>query len=493
MLHLTAHNERTDGAPGAVETETLWQGQDTPFHILSVEGPDGYARAGGIASRVTGLAQALAELGFPTHLWFVGDPNLPGHECQGPLHLHRWCQWISHYHPGGVYVEEEGKRHDYAASLPPFLLYEALLPHLRQGGRAVVLAEEWHTVDAVLHLDWLLRREQMRDQVTILWNANNVFCFDRVDWARLSRAAVITTVSRYMKHLMQRMGVEALAIPNGLGAEDLVPVRREREMVATFRSRTRGRTVLSKVARWDPDKCWLLAIETVRLLKTQGWRPLLIARGGVEAHGEEVMHAAAAAGLHVEERTAPDAGGGGLLEVVKRTRNIDVLSLRSYLNPAARRVLYRGSAAVLTNSRHEPFGLVGLEAMAARGVACTWCSGEDYAAPGQNALVLETDDPQEFVGLFRALRANPGQERALRQAGRLTAKRYAWPQIIQGILLPRLRMLADHNPLLPYTPTWHSPAYGMPTAAITTMAGGRRLAMPHKPMPSVYGEERRRA
>jgi hypothetical protein len=30
------------------------------FHLLSFEGPDEYARAGGIASRITGLSEALA-------------------------------------------------------------------------------------------------------------------------------------------------------------------------------------------------------------------------------------------------------------------------------------------------------------------------------------------------------------------------------------------------------------------------------------------------
>jgi hypothetical protein len=70
-----------------------------PFHLLSFEGPDDYARAGGIATRVTGLAQALAEAGYETHLWFVGDPDLPGHERHDQLQLHRWCQWISRYHP----------------------------------------------------------------------------------------------------------------------------------------------------------------------------------------------------------------------------------------------------------------------------------------------------------------------------------------------------------------------------------------------------------
>jgi hypothetical protein len=79
---------------------------DTQFHILSFEGPDDYARAGGIASRISGLSQALAAAGFETHLWFVGDPQLPGHENRGQLWWHRWYQWISRYHPAGVYDGE---------------------------------------------------------------------------------------------------------------------------------------------------------------------------------------------------------------------------------------------------------------------------------------------------------------------------------------------------------------------------------------------------
>ena len=105
------------------------------FHVLSFEGPDGYSRAGGIASRIEGLAQALAGLGFETHLWFVGDPALPGHESHGALHLHRWCQWISRYHPAGVYDGEEGKRNDFAGSLPPYLMGQVLRPHLARGRR----------------------------------------------------------------------------------------------------------------------------------------------------------------------------------------------------------------------------------------------------------------------------------------------------------------------------------------------------------------------
>ena len=415
------------------------------FHILSFEGPDAYAFAGGLATRMTGLAHTLAEAGYETHLWFVGDPQRPGHETVDRLQLHRWCQWISHYHPGGVYDGEEGKRLDYASSLPPFLYEEVLLPRLRQGKRAVILAEEWHTVDAVLHLDWLLRNAGVRHQVMMLWNANNTFAFDYIDWGRLSGAAIITTVSRYMKHLMQDLGANPLVIPNGLSAETLLSP--EREAVKTFRVRVRGRTVISKVARWDPDKRWLLAINTVGAMKRMGWRPLLIARGGVEPHGSEVLAAAAAAGLRVVDRPLPQQGVRGLFHALEGLDGIDIVNLRSPLDSESRLMLFHGSAAVLANSQHEPFGLVGLETMAAGGVACIGYTGEDYAVPGHNALALETDDPQEFLDLFGALRVNPFADRALRRAGRATAQHYTWPQVVYRNLLPRLGLAggAPHN------------------------------------------------
>ncbi len=150
------------------------------FHILSFEGPDAYSRAGGLASRVIGLSETLAELGFETHLWFVGDPDAPGDETRGNLHLHRWCQWVSQFHRGGVYDGDHGKSVEYAASLPPYLVSRVLAPHLLGGGRAVVLAEEWQTANAVLHLHWLLRYAGLRDRATILWNANNIFGFEHI-------------------------------------------------------------------------------------------------------------------------------------------------------------------------------------------------------------------------------------------------------------------------------------------------------------------------
>lgn len=123
--------------------------------------------------------------------------------------------------------------------------------------------------------------------------------------------------------------------------------------------------------------------------------------------------------------------------------DIDIVNFCSPLDPAGRLVLLHCAAAVLVNSQHEPFGLVGLETMAAGGVACTGYTGEDYTVPGHNALALETNDPQEFLDLFGMLRLDPTMDRALRRAGRITAQHFTWLQITHCILLPRLHLIAS--------------------------------------------------
>jgi glycosyltransferase involved in cell wall biosynthesis len=408
----------------------------TQFHTLCFEGPDAYSRAGGVASRITGLNEALVANGFDAHLWFVGDPKLPGDEVWNGIHLHRWCQWISGYYPGGVYDGEEDKCRDYSASMPP-VLSERIVRFLASGGdRVVVFAEEWHTADAVLHLDWLLRQARVRDRVMILWNANNTFGFHRIDWGRLARAAVITTVSRYMCHKMWDLGVNPIVLPNGIPPDAFVfPDRRA---VAEFRRRTQGRVVLAKVARWDPDKRWLLAIDTAAELKKAGMKPLLIARGGIEEHGREVLARAHEVGLRVVDRVAAERTPQGLLDCLTGVEGVDVLNLRTSLTPDMSRILFRAADAVLANSAHEPFGLVGLEAMAAGGLACTGRTGEDYAVPGWNALVLQTDQPSEFVRQFNRLRGDPREAQSIRRRGIASAKQYAWSQVVQRNIMPHL-------------------------------------------------------
>lgn len=202
---------------------------NTVFVILSFEGPDRYAQAGGLGVRVTQLSRTLAEHGFETHLFFVGDPDLPGMQQQvgGRLLLHRWWHWISLYHPLGVYDGEEGKRRDFTASAPPFIVEEIVRPAVAPDRRLVVLAEEWHTAEALCWLSDLLHAAGLRQQAIMFWNANNTMAFHRVDWKRLNSVATLTTVSRYMKQLMRGLGLDPLVILNGIPADLLKPVNAE--------------------------------------------------------------------------------------------------------------------------------------------------------------------------------------------------------------------------------------------------------------------------
>jgi len=409
--------------------------------MLAFEGPDAYSRAGGIATRVIGLADALAERGLDTHLWFVGDPRLPGVEQRGRLTLHRWCQWISSYAPLGVYQDEEGKERDFASSLPPYLMKEYLAPHLAGGGQAVVLAEEWHTAHAAIHLDWLLRDAGLRDSASLVWTANNLFGFERIDWPRLARASEIATVSRYMRGCMQALGVDPIVTPNGLSPEALTPP--DGAAVEVLRRSVAGRTLLAKMARWDPDKGWLASVEIVACLKQRGVRPLLVARGGSEAYGSIVLARARARGLSVSRQRISKEGVGGLLGAVARGCESDIVLLESQVDREPRGVLFRAADVVLANSRHEPFGLVGLETMAVGGIACTGATGEEYASAGENALVIAREDPGDFLAQFDALFARSDRVEAMRRAGLRTARKYSWRRVIDAHLLPRIAQLRD--------------------------------------------------
>lgn len=242
-----------------------------------------------------------------------------------------------------------------------------------------------------------------------------------------------------MRQRMEPLGVQPLVLPNGLPEEAFAtPERRD---AAALRACLEGRLALAKVARWDPDKNWLGALRGVALLRDQGLQPLLVARGGAEAHEAEVRDAARAAGLRWVDRPLGGPGAPGPVEALADLGRADVVCLRAPLDGEACRALFREVAAVLADSLFEPFGLVGLETMAVGGVACTGLSGEDYAIPGRNALVLQTRDPRELAGVLARLRAHPDEERSLRRSARITARQYAWTEVARRVLLPRLSLL----------------------------------------------------
>ncbi|GAC1395041.1 MAG: hypothetical protein NVSMB65_13880 [Chloroflexota bacterium] len=420
--------------------------------LLCFEGPDQYAQAGGLGVRITELADALAQAGYVTHLLFVGDPHLAGHEVrgEGKLHLYRWSQWISGYYPAGVYQGEEDKLRDWNATVPPFVVDSLARPAVAAGKIVVVLAEEWHTAASLMAISDLLHWNGIRRHALLLWNANNTYSFHRLDWPRLSFVAQLTTVSRYMRYYMGTMGLNPLVIPNGIPARLLAAGNAAGGGSDVLRAIFPDRLLLFKIGRFDPDKRWLMAVEAVARLKEAGQAVVLLARGGIEPHGHEVLNYARSRGLTVHDLTAPPGAPRAAetcLDVLRAAPPGDVYNLRFFLPEDFVTLVYRGVDAVLANSGHEPFGLVGLEVMAAGGLAVTGATGEDYAVGFQNAIVIETDDAGEIVASLLYLHAHPDEAVRLRAGGRRTARLFTWDQVLVT-LQARLAYLARAQGLL---------------------------------------------
>jgi len=410
--------------------------------MVSFEGPDQYSLAGGLGVRARELSRALAGAGVATTLVFVGDPGRPAEEEDQGVRLVRWGQGVSARHPAGVYQGEEEKVTHLAATLPGYLAEQVVRPAAGRGRVVAVLAEEWHTVAACKTISDTLHRRGLRDRCAILWNANNHFGFERIDWGTLGYVAAITTVSRYMKHLMRQWGVNPLVIPNGIPVRALETV--EPSQVSTIREAARTPCLAFKIGRFSPDKRWHQAVSAIAALRAHGVAARLLIRGGIEPFGGEVLTHARRLGLSVHGSVRPIRSVADVAATLAESDHADIVDLRTFLPDQVIPVIHAAATGVLANSGHEPFGLVGLEAMAAGGVAFVGATGEEYARPYANAVVVETDDPVELANALRGLVERPELAERLREAARRDAAEMTWPVVVDG-LLERLRFVCEHQ------------------------------------------------
>ena len=111
----------------------------------------------------------------------------------------------------------------------------------------------------------------LRRKAVLVWNANNHFGWDEIDWRALASAASITTVSRYMKQLLRGWGVESVVIPNGIPEFALRPV--DASAVAAIAGAAQTSCLAVKIGRFTPDKRWIQAIDAIAQLRTGGLFP----------------------------------------------------------------------------------------------------------------------------------------------------------------------------------------------------------------------------
>lgn len=403
------------------------------FVVLSFEGPDPYSMVGGLGVRVTEMTRVMASLGYRTRLFFVGDPDAPDTECteDGLLHYHRWSRWVSKQYPNGVYHGEVAKVEDYQKSVPEFLVDHLVKANAKTGVTTVVIGEDWHTAATIVRLAKLLEERSLSDHALLFWNANNVFGFEAINFKELSKACQLLTVSRYMKERMRSMDLDALVVPNGIPPRFWSRV--DRKAGGELRELFPG-LLLAKVGRYHPDKRWPMAIEAVAHLKKMGLKPTLVVRGAGEEYGEVVRARAKELGLTWSVARSAEIDHATILQALYDAPKADIVELDFFVPEAFLRTLYWASTAVLANSGHEPFGLVGLEVMACSGVAITGSTGEEYMQSFHNGIALSSNDPRELALYLRELAADEELCERLREHGRASAKYYNWDGIVEDLL-----------------------------------------------------------
>ena len=201
-------------------------------------------------------------------------------------------------------------------------------PAAARGERVLVIAEDWQTSWAAIELDRILREAGLRESVTMMWNANNTYGFDSIDWGALQSAARITTVSRYMKFELHVRGKEALVIPNGI--PDRILGGPPEELVQATAAALTQRPLFVKVGRFDEDKRWMQAIEAFALVRAAHPGAKLVTRGGREAYGEAILARARELGLSVEAVKVASREPEPLLDALAAS-TADVVDIRSFV------------------------------------------------------------------------------------------------------------------------------------------------------------------
>jgi glycosyltransferase involved in cell wall biosynthesis len=172
------------------------------------------------------------------------------------------------------------------------------------------------------------------------------------------------------------------------------------------------RHVLMTVGRVDPQKNQLALLDAMPQLIREHPQTHLVLIGPVtvEAYGSQLLQKINAAGLHGNVTVLPGIPGGSA-DLVNALHAADVFCLPS---------------------RHEPFGIVILEAWAAGLPVVASCVGgiPSFTCDGEDCLHANPDEPESFASAVNLLRLNPQFARQIAANGRHKARtEYDWARI----------------------------------------------------------------
>ena len=313
-----------------------------------------------------------------------------------------------------------------------------------------VIAEDWQTADALTRLSDSLHFHGLRGKCILMWNANNDMSFHRINWGRVQYTAQVTAVSRYVKHQIRALDSDALVIPNGISGKFLE--QPSKSDIRSLRNAVSAEIFFFKIGRMDPDKGWLESADAIAELKRRGVRARLVFKGGLhESHRDDFLGHARWLGLRVNQVHLDGSSVQNMAKSLSQVEaDADVIDIRTFIPDEALPAFYSAADGTLANSLYEPFGIVGLEAMAAGGIAYVGSTGEDYAISGQNSIVLDTGSGEEIASMAIALREDRDWSVRVRRTGRELATLFTWDNSIE-IMIKKLPLMAVRQGVEPQT------------------------------------------
>ena len=165
-----------------------------------------------------------------------------------------------------------------------------------------------------------------------------------------------------------------------------------------------------------PAKNHVRLIEAFNQFKARTQSNWLLALGGSDWHGAEVIHAAAA--------QSPFA------------RDIRFLG---FVDDALLPDLYRAAETMVYPSLFEGFGLPPIEAMACDCPVISSRRGSLDEVVGDAVLTVEPEEVASLTAALQEAAANPGRRQSLREAGRRNARRFDWNETARQVLAVYLR------------------------------------------------------
>lgn len=177
-----------------------------------------------------------------------------------------------------------------------------------------------------------------------------------------------------------------------------------------------NRRVVLTIGRIDPQKnqLALLAAMPELLRKHNDIHLVLIGPVTVESYGVELLSKINAASLHDNVTVLPGMPGGSV-ELVDALHAADIFCLPS---------------------RHEPFGIVVLEAWAAGlPVVASRVGGiPSFTSDGVDVLHADADEPGSFISAIKRLLGNPELARTIAGNGRIKARtQFDWAQVTDNL------------------------------------------------------------